>query len=59
MTSILLLAGLGVLALTASAYTVVDLLRDGYRRRATLDGPEPDRTRPRSPTSPASVPAIR
>ena len=44
MTSILLLAGLGILALTASAYTVVDLLRDGYRRRATLDGPEPDRT---------------
>jgi hypothetical protein len=44
MTSFLLLAGLGILALTASAYAVVDLLRDGYRRRATLDGPEPDRT---------------
>ncbi|SKC63007.1 hypothetical protein [Okibacterium fritillariae] len=55
-SSFLLLAGLGVLALTASAYTIVDLLRDGYRRRATLDGPEPDRTMPRSPErSPESL----
>ena len=58
MTSFLLLAGLGILALTASAYTVVDLLRDGYRRRATLDGPEPDRTIDRT-TQPSSEPSTQ
>jgi hypothetical protein len=57
MTSFLLLLGLGVLAITASAYTIVDLLRDGYRRRATLDGPSPDRTIDRTlqrPSEPSS-----
>lgn len=49
MTSLAVLLGLAILALAASAYTIVDLLNDGYRRRATLDGPEPDRTLPRSP----------